>query len=111
MVSSSGGQLEIMFGTSHTYYYLPGQSRVTVLALFLSSPEDGNRSSFRNVAFSSYLEFRTMGRDQKPSDSEQQRSSVTKFDKYGHVLVPPQFSVKDETSLTEDFGVIPCIAS
>jgi hypothetical protein len=25
-------------------------------------PEDGNRSSFRNVIFSSYLEFRTMDR-------------------------------------------------
>jgi hypothetical protein len=26
------------------------------------SPEDGNRSSLRNVMFSSYLEFRTMDR-------------------------------------------------
>jgi hypothetical protein len=33
------------------------------------SPEDGNKSSFRNVVFL-YLEFRTMGTVQKPSDSE-----------------------------------------
>jgi hypothetical protein len=26
----------------------------------LPSPEDGNRSSFRNVVFSSYLEFRNL---------------------------------------------------
>jgi hypothetical protein len=36
----------------------------------LRSPEYGNRSSFRNVLFSSYLEFRTVGKVQKPSDSK-----------------------------------------
>jgi hypothetical protein len=36
----------------------------------LTSPEDGNRSSFRNVVFSSDLGFRTMDKVQKPSDSE-----------------------------------------
>jgi hypothetical protein len=36
----------------------------------LPSPEGGNRSSFRNVVFSNYLEFRTMDKVQKPSDSE-----------------------------------------
>jgi hypothetical protein len=34
------------------------------------SPEDGNRSSFRNFISSSYLEFRTMGKVQKPSDPD-----------------------------------------
>jgi hypothetical protein len=32
--------------------------------------EDGNRSLFRNIVFSSYLEFRTMGKVPKPTDSE-----------------------------------------
>jgi hypothetical protein len=32
----------------------------------LPSPEDGNRSSFRNVVFSMYLEFRTMDKVQNP---------------------------------------------
>jgi hypothetical protein len=34
------------------------------------SPEDGNRSSFRNVLFSNYLEFWMMDEVQKPIDSE-----------------------------------------
>jgi hypothetical protein len=33
----------------------------------LPSPEDVNRSSFRNVVFYSYLEFRTMYKVNKPS--------------------------------------------
>jgi hypothetical protein len=36
----------------------------------LPSPEDGNRSSFRNFVFCYYLEFRTMNKVQKPSHSE-----------------------------------------
>jgi hypothetical protein len=43
-----------------------GPNRVGVS---LPSPEDGNRSSFRNVVFSSYLEFRTMSKVQEPSKS------------------------------------------
>jgi hypothetical protein len=35
----------------------------------LTSTEVGNRSSFRNVVFSSYLEFRTMENIHKASDS------------------------------------------
>jgi hypothetical protein len=35
----------------------------------LPSPEDGNRSSVRNVLFSSYLEFRPMPKVQEPSNS------------------------------------------
>jgi hypothetical protein len=34
------------------------------------SPEDGNTSSFPEVVFSSYLEFRTMDKVNKPSNSE-----------------------------------------
>jgi hypothetical protein len=36
----------------------------------LPSPEDGNRSSFRNVVFSSFLEHRTMDKVQKSSNPE-----------------------------------------
>jgi hypothetical protein len=36
----------------------------------LSSPEGGKSSSFRNVVFSGYLQFRTMDKVLKPSDSE-----------------------------------------
>jgi hypothetical protein len=36
----------------------------------LPSHEDGNRSGFRNVVFSSYLEFRTMDRVQNLSNSD-----------------------------------------
>jgi hypothetical protein len=44
-----------------------GPNRVDV-SLF--SPEDGKRSNFRNLMFSSYLEFFTMDKVHKPSDSE-----------------------------------------
>jgi hypothetical protein len=42
-----------------------GPNRVGVS---IPSPEDGIRSNFRNVVFSSYLEFRTMGKVYEPSD-------------------------------------------
>jgi hypothetical protein len=35
----------------------------------LLTPEDGNRPSFRNAVFSSHVEFRTMDKFHKPSDS------------------------------------------
>jgi hypothetical protein len=44
-----------------------GPNRVGV---FLASPEDGNRFSFRNVVFSSCFEYGTMDKDHKASDSE-----------------------------------------
>jgi hypothetical protein len=37
---------------------------------FLQSPEYGNRPSFRKIVFSSYLEFWTVDKSHKPSDSE-----------------------------------------
>jgi hypothetical protein len=43
-----------------------GPNRV---AAFLTSPEDGNRSSFRKGA-AKFLEYRTMDRVQKASNSE-----------------------------------------
>jgi hypothetical protein len=41
-----------------------GPNRVCV-----SSPEDGNRSSSRNVVYCSYLQYHMMGKAQKQSDS------------------------------------------
>jgi hypothetical protein len=38
--------------------------------LICPPPEDGNRSSFRNVVFSSHLYFRIKYKVPKPSDSE-----------------------------------------
>jgi hypothetical protein len=44
-----------------------GPNRVGVS---IPSPEDENKSCFRNTVFSSYLEFRTMKKVQEPSDFE-----------------------------------------
>jgi hypothetical protein len=41
-----------------------------VIEVSFRSHEDGNRSSFRNAVISSSLEFRTMDKVLKPSDSE-----------------------------------------
>jgi hypothetical protein len=41
----------------------------TAYVLCILSLEDGNRTSFPKVVFSSYLEFRMMDKVQKPSDS------------------------------------------
>jgi hypothetical protein len=49
------------------------------LGVSLSSPGNGNRSSFRNVVFSSYLEFWTMDKVQKPSGSECYTPSLEPF--------------------------------
>jgi hypothetical protein len=43
---------------------------VSVFRCSLPSAVDGNRSSFRKVVFSSYFEFRTIDKVQKPNDSE-----------------------------------------
>jgi hypothetical protein len=53
-----------------------GPNRVGVS---LPSPEDGNRSSFLNVMFSGYLEFRTMHKVQKPGNSECYTASSEPF--------------------------------
>jgi hypothetical protein len=42
----------------------------TELGPYFPSSEDETRSSFRNVALSIYLEFRTMAKVHKPIDSE-----------------------------------------
>jgi hypothetical protein len=47
----------------------------------VSSPKYGIRSSFRNV-FSGHLEFRTMDKVQKPSDSE----GSSEYTIYGNAL-------------------------
>jgi hypothetical protein len=46
------------------------QRESNTVGVSLRSPEDGNRSSFRNVVFYSYLEFRTMDKAHKLSNSE-----------------------------------------
>jgi hypothetical protein len=53
-----------------------GPNRVGVS---IPSSEDGNWSSFRNVVFSSYLEFRTMDNVHKPSHSK----CIVRFNKTG----------------------------
>jgi hypothetical protein len=42
----------------------------------LPSPEDENKSSFRNVVFFSYLEFRTMDKVHNASDSESRNYTI-----------------------------------
>jgi hypothetical protein len=51
--------------------YFLGTNRV---GAFLPTPEDGNRSSFRNFVLSSYLEFRMIDKGHKPSDSDKGRA-------------------------------------
>jgi hypothetical protein len=41
------------------------------------SPEDGNKSSFWNVVFSSFLEYQTMDKGQKPSNYESTVSGIS----------------------------------
>jgi hypothetical protein len=43
------------------------------------SPEDGNRPSFRNAVFSSYLDFQTIDKVLKPGDSERRTPSSEPF--------------------------------
>jgi hypothetical protein len=54
-------------------FFKGSQQRGVSLSLSLSPPshEDGNRSSFRNVVFSSNLEFHTKFKARKSSYSEQ----------------------------------------
>jgi hypothetical protein len=52
-----------------------GPNRVGV---FRPSPEDGNTCSFRYTVSSSYLEFPTMDKAHKPTDSEERGSVNTK---------------------------------
>jgi hypothetical protein len=49
-----------------------------------SSPEDGNRSNFRNFVFSSYLRFREMDKGHKPSNSECYTPSSEPLRFYSH---------------------------
>jgi hypothetical protein len=46
------------------------------LSVSFPSPEDGNRSSFWNVVFSGYLEYRTMGKFHEQWFWEESDSSV-----------------------------------
>jgi hypothetical protein len=63
------------------------------LGVSLSSPEDGNRSSFRKVVFSGYLEFPTMDEVQIPSNSQGEivefflRGPICSFTRYGSEVI------------------------
>jgi hypothetical protein len=72
---------------------------VTEVALFmgpnrvgvsLPSPEDENRSSFRNVVFSTYLKFLAMGKAQKPCNPDMLRYLRTEC--WGMYMDPRQWS-------------------
>jgi hypothetical protein len=68
------GSLEIVNPNHWTTARTPKR---VYLYVFLPSPENRNRSSFRNFVFSSYLEFRTIDKVHKPSDSEHTRTMST----------------------------------
>jgi hypothetical protein len=51
-----------------------------------------SRSSFRNFVFSSYLEYRTMDKGHKPSDSESSACCLL-FDPKMRQYVPPKLDV------------------
>jgi hypothetical protein len=44
--------------------------RLNRVGIFLPLPEDENRSIFRKVVFTNYLEFWTIGKVHEPSDPE-----------------------------------------
>jgi hypothetical protein len=56
-------------GGRHLICWVPYKELRSVTGPF--RPEHGNRSNFRNIVFSSYLEFRKMDKGHKPSDSEE----------------------------------------
>jgi hypothetical protein len=57
-------------GNRVRWLWLAISKRPNRIGVSLPSPEDVNRSSFRNVAFSSYLELRKMKKGHKSSDSD-----------------------------------------
>jgi hypothetical protein len=59
------------------YFFSKGTNRV---GISLTSPEDGDKSSLRNVVFSSYLEYRKTDRVQKLTHSERYKSSQKRRD-------------------------------
>jgi hypothetical protein len=77
-----------------------GPNRVDVSLL---SPFDGNRSSYRTVVFSSYLQFPTTKKVHKTSDSELGIVSPDNFPSHnlvaGLVTSNPKIQKEDETNL------------
>jgi hypothetical protein len=72
------------------------------ICVSLPWPEDENRSSFRNVLFSSYLESRTLDRALKPCDSEccTPSSEPFRFYQRQHVLLLlPEANVITNTTI------------
>jgi hypothetical protein len=58
------------------------------VGVFLPSSEEGNKSSFRNILFRSFLEFRTTEKVQNLSNSENVAAST----RSGRSLQPLKFS-------------------
>jgi hypothetical protein len=57
--SCEGRETSTLLGSNFSHWTTDSKE-LTGVGVSLPSPEDGNRSSFRNVVFNSYLEFRTM---------------------------------------------------
>jgi hypothetical protein len=70
-VSTTGSVSVLRWGGRHLHCWLPQKQ--------LTSPGDGNRSSFWNTAFSSFLEYQMMDKVQKPSYSECYTTSSEPF--------------------------------
>jgi hypothetical protein len=71
------------------------------VAVSLPSPEDGNRSSFRNVVFSSYLEFWTLDKVGKLSVSEDFSSFFYLASRKSLRLTQPPIQVMSRLSFRE----------
>jgi hypothetical protein len=78
--SDEGKETPTLLGLSEranlNHWTITGWSRSVLIKgpnkvdISLPSPEDGDRSSFQNIVFSSYLEFLTMDQVQKANDSK-----------------------------------------
>jgi hypothetical protein len=60
VVALCKSQPELLDSTTVQWLKLAPSKWLNKLGVSLSSPEDGKKSSFRNVVFSSHLEFRTL---------------------------------------------------
>jgi hypothetical protein len=62
--------------------------RPNTVGAFIPSPDEGNRSSFQNVLLPNYLQFRTMDKVRKPSDSERYTRPSEPFRLHMHLSLP-----------------------
>jgi hypothetical protein len=79
--SGEGRETPTLLGTSFHLQWLRSvlSKGPNGVGVFLPSNEDGYRPIFQNVLFSSCLEFRTMDKVHKPSDSECHIPSSERF--------------------------------